>query len=206
MVASRASITTAGDGIGGASRHGSVTWSAKQRRSPARTTNRARSTPLVGLERRRRSRGWPGSGRRACATPPDRSSRTSGVVSPYSGRTAISTSSSTSPSMPFDDATDRGGRMTTDVVVHVVGVQRHEVGEDDARRSRCAARCAAPSCRRRTRGATRSARRCVMLQEPPGSPRMRANTAGESNAGRHAQSIEPSRDTSAEPWQFDSSA
>ena len=34
----------------------------------------------------------------------------------------------------------------------------------------------------------------------------RANSAGESNAGRHAQSTEPPRLTSAEPWQFDNSA
>jgi hypothetical protein len=30
---------------------------------------------------------------------------------------------------------------------------------------------------------------------------MRPNTDGESNRGRHAQSIEPSRLTSAAPWQ-----
>ncbi len=46
----------------------------------------------------------------------------------------------------------------------------------------------------------------VIDQNPPGSPRIRANTAGESNAGRHAQSMDPARLTSAEPWQFDNRA
>ncbi len=48
------------------------------------------------------------------------------------------------------------------------------------------------------------ASRVRMLQEPPGSPRMRANMAGESKLGRHAQSIDPLRLTRADPWQFES--
>ena len=43
-------------------------------------------------------------------------------------------------------------------------------------------------------------------QEPPGSPRMLAKQAAESNDGRQAQSIDPSRETSADPWQFESNA
>ena len=43
-------------------------------------------------------------------------------------------------------------------------------------------------------------------QKPPGSPRMHTKNAGESKLGRHAQSIEPPRLTSALPWQLPSSA
>ena len=46
--------------------------------------------------------------------------------------------------------------------------------------------------------------------QPPGTAGLTQDagedTQAESNDGRHAQSIDPSRETSAEPWQFDSRA
>ncbi|HYH95376.1 MAG TPA: hypothetical protein VD972_05340 [Hyalangium sp.] len=41
---------------------------------------------------------------------------------------------------------------------------------------------------------------------PRCTSRMRQNTAGESNRGKHAQSMEPSRPTSAAEWQSPSKA
>ena len=62
-------------------------------------------------------------------------SRSSGVVNPYSGRTADLDLELHLALDPVDDAMQRRRGVQADVVVHVVRMERHEVGQgDDAAR------------------------------------------------------------------------
>ena len=84
----------------------------------------------------------------------------------------------------LDDPDEPGGRVQADVVVAVVGMQRHEVGEDARRPTRSGTGSRGPSCPRCTRAWPRPASTGRIDQKPPGSPRMRAKSAGESKLGQ----------------------